>query len=159
MSDLFWKRWVKEYLPQLEHQGWKGIKRNLEYSTSKFLACVSDRTELKRISLSGAVDWLNFSNFWQLNSSTSKEMAVKDRGFEKGMKKRNPCQTGKSIIKQKWGCETSPVYNIVLKYFSRWRRSHSHISMRSYSTHALMNNIRNMTNNVTCWLYASVSMV
>ena len=30
MSDLFWKRWVKEYLPQLqERQRWSGVKRNL----------------------------------------------------------------------------------------------------------------------------------
>ena len=30
MSNLFWKRWVKEYLPQLqERQKWTGAKRNL----------------------------------------------------------------------------------------------------------------------------------
>jgi len=30
MSNLFWKRWVKEYLPQLqERQKWIGVKRNL----------------------------------------------------------------------------------------------------------------------------------
>lgn len=30
MSDLFWRRWVKEYLPQLqERQRWTGVKRNL----------------------------------------------------------------------------------------------------------------------------------
>ena len=30
MSDLFWRRWIKEYLPQLqERQRWTGVKRNL----------------------------------------------------------------------------------------------------------------------------------
>ena len=30
MADLFWKRWIKEYLPQLqERQRWTGVKRNL----------------------------------------------------------------------------------------------------------------------------------
>ena len=30
MSDLFWRRWVREYLPQLqERQRWTGVKRNL----------------------------------------------------------------------------------------------------------------------------------
>lgn len=30
MSDLFWRRWIKEYLPQLqERQRWTGVRRNL----------------------------------------------------------------------------------------------------------------------------------
>lgn len=30
MSDLFWKRWTKEYFPQLQEcQKWTGAKRNI----------------------------------------------------------------------------------------------------------------------------------
>lgn len=67
MSDLFWRRWVKEYLPQLqERQRWTGVKRNLvvgschhngQHGASKLLAYGTSDTNLpgpKRIRSSGA---------------------------------------------------------------------------------------------------------
>lgn len=53
MSDLFWKRWVKEYLPQLqERQKWTGARRNLVVGD---LVLVMDNTAPRNTWLMGRV--------------------------------------------------------------------------------------------------------
>lgn len=53
MSDLFWKRWVKEYLPQLqERQKWTRVKRNINVGD---LVLIMDSTAPRNSWLMGRV--------------------------------------------------------------------------------------------------------
>ena len=54
MSNLFWKRWVKEYLPQLqERQKWSNIKRNF---TPGDLVIIVDDTAPRNSWLTGKIE-------------------------------------------------------------------------------------------------------
>lgn len=53
MSDLFWKRWIKEYLPQLqERQKWSNIRRNF---TTGDIVVILDESAPRNTWLTGKV--------------------------------------------------------------------------------------------------------
>lgn len=65
MSDLFWKRWIKEYLPQLqERQKWSNIRRNF---TTGDIVVILDESAPRNTWLTGKIaETIFFFFFWTL---------------------------------------------------------------------------------------------